>query len=324
MHLTCPACGCEWEYAGSTSHPACPSCRKRLGSGKKKSETSEFGVSTRESHDARPFYSRRIYAGPAPAAAAAGEESPVPPALMDAVLCMDSRRMTPLPDNSVHLMVTSPPYNVGKTYDDDLDMGEYLDLLREVFAETYRVLVPGGRACINVANVGRKPYIPYHSHIIGLMNEIGFLMRGEVIWNKASGAGVSTAWGSWCSASNPTLRDVHEYILVFSKGVYNRRKAGREDTIAREQFLEWTKSVWTFPTESARKVGHPAPFPVELPYRCIQLYTFKNDVVLDPFAGAGTTAVAARRAGRHFICIDSDAGYAARAKERLRDEGWDG
>jgi len=324
MRLTCPSCGREGEYAGNASRPVCPSCKKRLGSGKKKSETSEFGVSKRECHDARPFYNRRIYAGPAPEATARGDDAPLPPDLLDAVLCMDSRQMDPIPDGSVHLMVTSPPYNVGKTYDDDLDLGEYLDLLRAVFAETYRVLVPGGRACINVANVGRKPYIPYHSHIIGLMNEIGFLMRGEIIWNKASGAGVSTAWGSWCSASNPTLRDVHEYILVFSKGVYNRQKKGREDTITRDQFLEWTKSLWTFPTESARKVGHPAPFPVELPYRCMQLYTFKGDVVLDPFAGAGTTGIAALRAGRHFVCIDSDEGYAARARERLRAEGWNG
>ncbi|WP_235855562.1 DNA-methyltransferase [Methanofollis fontis] len=233
---------------------------------------------------------------------------------------MDSRRMESLPDRSVHLMVTSPPYNVGKSYDDDLDLGEYRDLLRTVLAETWRVLVPGGRVCINVANVGRKPYIPYHSHIIGLMEEIGFLMRGEIIWNKASGAGVSTAWGSWCSASNPTLRDVHEYILVFSRGTYKRPKQGREDTIKRDEFLEWTKSVWTFPTESARKVGHPAPFPVELPYRCIQLYTYRGDVVLDPFAGSGTTGVAALRAGRHFVCIDSDEGYAERARARIAAE----
>jgi site-specific DNA-methyltransferase (adenine-specific) len=324
MHLTCPACGREWEYAGSAARPVCPSCKKRLGPVKKKTETSEFGVSKRECHDARPFYSRRIYAGPAAETPAPDAGGVVPPELLDTVLCMDSRRMDPLPDNSVHLMVTSPPYNVGKTYDEDLDLEEYLGLLREVFAKTYRVLAPGGRACINVANVGRKPYIPYHSHIIGLMNEIGFLMRGEIIWNKASGAGVSTAWGSWCSASNPTLRDVHEYILVFSKGAYGRKRGDREDTITREQFLEWTKSLWTFPTESARKVGHPAPFPVELPYRCIQLYTFKGDVVLDPFAGAGTTGVAAVRAGRRFVCIDADEGYVARAKERLRAEGWDG
>ena len=136
--------------------------------------------------------------------------------------------MDPLPDNSVHLMVTSPPYNVGKTYDEDLDLEEYLGLLREVFAETYRVLAPGGRACINVANVGRKPYIPYHSHIIGLMNEIGFLMRGEIIWNKASGAGVSTAWGSWCSASNRHCGTSTSISWSFPKGAYGRKKGGRE------------------------------------------------------------------------------------------------
>ncbi|WP_083523332.1 DNA-methyltransferase [Methanofollis ethanolicus] len=325
MHLTCPACGRSFEYTGrGTFFTSCPACKKRVTIRRKKSETSDFGVSKRECHDARAFYGRKIYA----AAGAGGEggqgENDLPPGVRNAVLCRDSRDLALIPDTSVHLMVTSPPYNVGKAYDDDLDLEEYLALLRAVFAEVYRVLVPGGRACVNVANVGRKPYIPYHSAIIRVMEEIGFLMRGEVIWNKATGAGISTAWGSWRSASNPTLRDVHEYILVYSKGSYARKKGDREDTIAREEFLEWTKSVWTFPTESARKVGHPAPFPVELPYRCIQLYTFKGDVVLDPFAGAGTTGVAALRAGRDFVCVDSDAGYVERAKERLRVEGWDG
>ena len=123
--------------------------------------------------------------------------------------------MSELPDYSVHLMVTSPPYNVRKEYDEDLTLEEYLNLLHVVFKETYRVLVTGGRACINIANLGRKPYLPLHALIIQTMLEIGFLMRGEIIWDKAASASPSTAWGSWQSASNPVLRDVHEYILVF-------------------------------------------------------------------------------------------------------------
>ena len=167
-------------------------------------------------------------------------------------------------------MVTSPPYNVGKDYDDDLTLAEYLSFLKRVWAETYRVLVPGGRACINVANLGRKPYIPLHAFIIHDMNEIGFLMRGEIIWDKGASASSSTAWGSWQSASNPTLRDTHEYILVFSKGNFRREKLdGRTDTISKEEFLEFTKSVWSFAAEFAKKIGHPAPFPIELPYRLI-------------------------------------------------------
>ncbi|HHW14005.1 MAG TPA: site-specific DNA-methyltransferase, partial [Firmicutes bacterium] len=232
----------------------------------------------------------------------------------------DSRRMSELPDRSVHLMVTSPPYNAGKEYDQDLSLAEYRDLLRAVFAEVLRVLVPGGRACVNVANLGRRPYIPLHHYLIGDLLDLGFLMRGEIIWNKAASSGASTAWGSWCSAANPTLRDVHEYILVFTKDRFDRPKQGRTDTIAREEFLEFTKSIWTFPAESARKVGHPAPFPVELPYRLIQLYTFAGEVVLDPFAGSGTTCIAALRAGRRFVGYELNPDYVRVAETRLQAE----
>jgi site-specific DNA-methyltransferase (adenine-specific) len=225
--------------------------------------------------------------------------------------------MDELPDNCVHLMVTSPPYNVLKEYDDNLNLDEYLKLLMRVWIETYRVLVPGGRACINVANLGRKPYIPLHSYIIDQMLEIGYLMRGEIIWNKASSASPSTAWGSWQSAANPVLRDVHEYILVFSKGSFGRKAKGKENTILREQFLEWTKSIWTFPAMPARRVGHPAPFPEELPHRLIQLFTYQNDVVLDPFMGSGTTCLAAAADGRRYVGYDLNEEYVELARKRL-------
>ena len=234
------------------------------------------------------------------------------------LLCLDCLEgMRGLPSGSVDLIVTSPPYNAQKEYDEDLNLNEYLGLLGRVWRETYRVLVPGGRACINVANLGRKPYIPLHSHIIQQMQEIGFLMRGEIIWNKASSSSPSTAWGSWQSASNPVLRDVHEYILIFSKGNFRRDGTGRQSTIAREEFLEWTKSVWTFPAVSAKKVGHPAPFPEELPHRLIQLFTFKGDVVLDPFVGSGTTCVAAFADGRYYIGYDTSQEYVELARKRI-------
>jgi len=218
--------------------------------------------------------------------------------------------MTDLPDSSVHLMVTSPPYNVGKDYDEDLSLEEYLAFLKRVWAETRRVLVPGGRACINVANLGRKPYIPLHAMLIADMMNLGFLMRGEIIWDKAASASSSTAWGSWQSAANPTLRDTHEYILVFSKGSFRREKVeGRASTISKEEFLESTKSVWNFGAESARKIGHPAPFPVELPYRLIQLYTFSGEVVLDPFMGSGQSALAALKTERHFVGYEVNEEY---------------
>ncbi|MEW5840203.1 site-specific DNA-methyltransferase [Nitrososphaera sp.] len=300
-------------------------------------KTSGFGVSRRESHDSSGFYGRRLYGGNnnsdndndddgnnnnnnSSNGDAAGHypENRLPEGCANRIFCKSSERMDELPDSCVHLLVTSPPYNVGKEYDSDLTLGEYRQLLQSVFAEAYRVLVHGGRACINIANVGRKPYIPLHSHVIADMLAAGFLMRGEVIWNKGPSAGASTAWGSWQSAANPTLRDTHEYILVFSKGTFSRKAAeGKKSTISKEQFLEYTRSVWEFPAESARRVGHPAPFPVELPHRCIQLYTFEGDVVLDPFCGVGATCVAAAASGRLFVGYETRAEYTEKANERL-------
>jgi site-specific DNA-methyltransferase (adenine-specific) len=281
-------------------------------------KTSKFGASRREGHDSTPFYRRRLYSGFVTDEKAPENENILPSEVLDHVLNQDSRGMDNLSNSSVHLMVTSPPYNVGKEYDADLNLDEYMDLLIGVFSETYRVLVNGGRVCVNIANVGRKPYIPYHKFIIDAMLDVGFLMRGEVIWNKGAGAGVSTAWGSWCSATNPTLRDTHEYILIFSKGKFKREGKGKESTISRDEFLEFTKSVWGFRPESAKRVGHPAPFPVELPYRCIQLYTFKDEVVLDPFCGVGTTSIAAIKTGRHYVGLDIEPKYVEKARERIR------
>jgi DNA modification methylase len=286
---------------------------------KKGTRTSRFGVSKREGHDSSPFYHSRLYENLQVNEKEPETEESVPPEVLDKVFCQDSRRMGNLGDCSVHLMVTSPPYNVGKEYDRDLNLDEYLKMLGDVFSETYRVLVIGGRACINIANVGRKPYIPYHKFIIDSMLRVGFLMRGEVIWNKGAGAGASTAWGSWMSPSNPTLRDTHEYILMFSKTKFTRSSHGRHSTIKRDEFLEFTKSVWEFSPESAERVGHPAPFPVELPYRCIQLYTYEGEVVLDPFCGVGTTCIAAVRTNRHFVGFDIDADYVKKAEKRLRE-----
>jgi site-specific DNA-methyltransferase (adenine-specific) len=149
------------------------------------------------------------------------------------------------------------------------------------------------------------------------MLEIGFLMRGEIIWDKAASAGSSTAWGSWKSATNPVMRDVHEYILVFSKGSMGRSGEGRTSTITRDEFLEYTKSIWGFPAESAKRVGHPAPFPEELPRRLIQLYTFEGDIVLDPFCGSGTTCVAALKSNRHYIGFDNSEEYVKLSRERI-------
>lgn len=290
-----------------------------MASKRKGTETEGFGSRGRESHDSSRFYNSKLYEdlNNVDLSNNQGTENKVPENILDTVILGTSENMIDLPENCIHLMVTSPPYNVGKEYDEDLSLEEYLSLLDRVFREVYRVLVHGGRACINVANLGRKPYIPLNSEIARIMNSIGFLMRGEIIWDKATSAGSSTAWGSWQSPSNPTLRDVHEYILVFSKDTYKRERGERTPTIARDDFLESTKSIWAFPTESAQKVGHPAPFPVALPRKLIDLYTYDSEVVLDPFMGSGTTAVAAIETNRHYIGYDIDEGYFSISMKRI-------
>jgi len=284
-------------------------------------KTSSFGSPGRMNHDSSEFYNSRLYEGlPTEKREVKFIENKIPEENINKIFCKSSERMEELPDNSIHLMVTSPPYNVGKEYDENLSLQEYRNFLIRVWKEVYRVLVPGGRACINIANLGRKPYIPLHAFIIEDMQKIGFLMRGEIIWNKGSTASPSTAWGSWLSAKNPVLRDIHEYILVFSKDTFTRANHNNERaTISKEEFLELTKSIWTFGAESAKKIGHPAPFPVELPLRCIKLYTFENDIVLDPFMGSGTTAVAALMTNRKFIGYDVDKNYVKLAEKRISE-----
>ncbi len=189
---------------------------------KKGSKTSKFGTVARIGHDSSKYYESKLYSELDTVKTTVSDaENLFPKELENKIILGSSENMNEIPDHCLHLMITSPPYNVSKAYDEDLSLEEYLQLLKRVFAETYRVLVNGGRACVNVANIGRKPYIPLSDYISRMMIDIGFQMRGEIIWNKGAGAGVSMAWGSWQSASNPVLRDTHEYILVFSKGSFN-------------------------------------------------------------------------------------------------------
>jgi site-specific DNA-methyltransferase (adenine-specific) len=282
---------------------------------RKGTATKSFGTGKREGHDSSAFYARKLCAAN-PSDNSCQRINEIPTHHLNRIFSHSSEEMTELPDNSVALMVTSPPYNVGKEYDRDLTLYEYLDFLRRVLSETHRVLVPGGRVAFNVANLGRKPYIPLNGHVANVAAGLGFLMRGEIIWVKGKGAGGSCAWGSWMSAGNPTLRDLHEYVLIFSKQRFDRPFRGRS-TISRDEFMAATTSVWNIPPESARRVGHPAPFPVALVERLIHLYTFEGEAILDPFMGSGSTAVAALQTGRRFVGYEIDPAYISICSERL-------
>jgi DNA modification methylase len=290
--------------------------------------TRSFGAGNRESHDATAFYDRFT------APHLSDDETVNPCSAADTIVCGDARDMSAVDDNSVALVVTSPPYFAGKEYEEALGEGhipgsylEYLEMLRDVFAECRRVLEPGGRIAVNVANLGRKPYRSLAGDVTTILqDELGLLLRGEIVWVKADGATGNCAWGSFGSAANPVLRDLSERVVVASKGRFDRaiprkererRGLPYENTISKEEFMEATLDVWRIPPESARRVGHPAPFPMELPARFIRLFTYVDDVVLDPFLGAGSTAVAAMRNRRHYLGYDTDPGYVDLARQRI-------
>lgn len=283
----------------------------------KQTKTSPFGVSGRASHDASDFYHRKLFSEGSTdkVKVTPDPEQVIYSDWMDTILNQSAEQL-PLPGSSIALAFTSPPYNVGKAYDQDLTLIEYLDLIRNVGAEVYRVLKPGGRYVINVANIGRSPYIPLTAFFHLVHAEIGFLPMGEIIWQKGKGANGSCAWGSWRNASAPRLRDLHEYLLVFAKDAYKRPDKGVSD-ISTQDFMRDSLSTWEIPAESAKKIGHPAPFPVALAERVIRFYSYLDDVVLDPFVGSGTTCVAAKKSHRHYVGVDISPEYCDLARKRL-------
>jgi site-specific DNA-methyltransferase (adenine-specific) len=230
-----------------------------------------------------------------------------------------AEKMDDLIDNCISLTVTSPPYNVGKLSDNNLSDEDYWKLMSKCFKEVYRVTESGGRLVLNVANLGRKPYIPFSNMFTDLMLDLGFLMRGEIIWQKSKGANANFAWGSWLSASNPVIRDIHEYCLVFSKEGMSKGSKGKS-TIEKEEFMESTLSIWNINPARAKKIGHPAPFPVELAERFINLYSYEKDLILDPFIGSGTTALAASKLKRSYIGYEVNAEYCKLAEKRLAED----
>ena len=302
----------------------------RGGRVRRATATARFGSSRRESHDATGFYERFV------APELSDDTTVVRSKKKDVIYRHDARDMGVLESNSVALVVTSPPYFAGKEYERSLGQNgvpgtyfEYLDLLHAVFAECKRVLEPGGRIAVNIANLGRRPYRSLAGDVTEILQDLGLLLRGEVVWWKGRAAGGSCAWGTFQRPSNPVFRDVTERIVIASKGRFDRalKPEQRLDaglpstaTISRDEFLEATTDLWEMPPESATRVGHPAPFPVELPKRLIELYTYENDVVLDPFMGSGTTAIAALQTRRHFIGFDTDRSYVTRAKVRVAAE----
>lgn len=288
--------------------------------------TSEFGVGKRESHDATDFYAR--FTPPD----ISDDDHLDTTELVDVIHVGDSRRMSDVADSSVALVVTSPPYFAGKAYETSLGEGHvpadyvaYLEMLRDVFAECVRTLEPGGRIAVNVANLGRKPYRNLAADVTTILqDDLRLLLRGEVIWQKQRGASGSCAWGSYQSPANPVLRDTTERLIIASKGRFDRVGRGAsadggdgDASIPGDEFMEATLDVWEVPAESATRVGHPAPFPVALVERCLHLFTYTGDLVLDPFMGSGTTAVAAVQTGRHYVGYDTDPAYVRQAQERV-------
>jgi site-specific DNA-methyltransferase (adenine-specific) len=290
--------------------------------------TRAFGAGNRESHDASDFYAR--FRAPE----ISDDDTVNPCSVTDTIITGDARDMAGVDDSCIALVVTSPPYYAGKEYEQALGEGhvpgsyiDYLAMLRDVFTECRRVLEPGGRMAVNVANLGRKPYRSLSADVMRILqDDLGLLPRGEVIWQKARGATGSIAVGSYMSASNPVMRDVTERVLVASKGRFDRaipRKQRERDglpyenTITKDEFFEATLDVWEIRPEHARRVGHPAPFPVELPERFIKLYTYRGDVVLDPFMGSGSTALAAARNDRRYVGFETDAEYVELARQRI-------
>ncbi|MGH9024497.1 MAG: DNA-methyltransferase [Acidimicrobiia bacterium] len=299
---------------------------------RKATSTSSFGVGKRENHDASGFYARFT-----PPLLTNGRHRPAGPDALDDIFCGDSRTMTRVADDSVALVVTSPPYFAGKEYEEALGEGHvpatyfaFLDMLEEVFAECVRKLEPGGRIAVNVANLGRKPYRSLSADVIDIFQrKLRLLLRGEVIWQKARGAAGSCAWGSFQNPANPVLRDLTERVIIASKGRFDRavsrvdraqEQRPSEASLFKDDFFELTTDLWEIPPESATRIGHPAPFPVELPQRMIDLFTYRDDLILDPFMGSGSTAIAALRTERHFVGYDTDERYVQAAKGRVERE----
>lgn len=244
--------------------------------------------------------------------------------LADVVILNDDfLKLEAIPENSIDLVVTSPPYNVDihyGSYNDRIPYHAYLDFTRKWLSKCYNLMKEDGRLCLNIPldkNKGGQQSV--YADIVTIAKDIGWRYHASIVWNEQN-ISRRTAWGSWQSASAPFVIAPVEMIAIFYKKFWKKRAKGESD-ITRDEFIEWTNGVWSFQGESKKRVQHPSPFPIELPRRCIKLFSYVGDLVLDPFLGSGTTLLACLETGRRGIGVEIDPRYCAIAKCRLLQEG---
>jgi len=225
-------------------------------------------------------------------------------------------------ENSIDLIVTSPPYNVGVKYsshDDTMSYDNYLSFSKEWLSECYKLAKDDGRFCLNIPldkNKGGQQSVG--ADITVIAKQIGFKYHSTIVWNEGN-ISRRTAWGSWMSATAPYVIAPVELIVILYKKRWRKTSGSKISDITKEEFMNWTNGIWTFSGESKKKIGHPAPFPIELPRRCIKLFSFVGDTILDPFLGSGTTLVTAKMLNRKGIGIEIDSQYCDLAKKRIND-----
>jgi DNA modification methylase len=246
---------------------------------------------------------------------------------VDTILCGDAGALLRLlPDSSIDIIVTSPPYNFGHSYasdphDDTHSWNDYFSRLFDIWEQCARVLKPGGRIAVNIQPLF-SDYIPTHHIISSQLRQLGLLWKAEILWEKNNYNAKYTAWGSWRSPSMPYLKYTWEFIEVFDKGTHKKTGRREDIDITVDEFKEWVIGKWSIPPETRMKdYGHPAMFPEEIPRRLLKLFSYQNDIVLDPFNGAGTTSLVAWKNQRRFIGIEISPEYCQEALERINRSG---
>lgn len=245
----------------------------------------------------------------------------LPDDFVNSIVCDDSLKfLSKLPDNCVDLIFTSPPYNFGIGYDsaeDDTDWAQYFKQLFSIFNECIRILKYSGRIVVNIQPLF-SDYIPCHHIVSNFFMGEGLIWKGEILWEKNNYNCKYTSWGSWKSPSSPYLKYTWEFIEIFSKGDLKKMGNKEDIDISADDFKEWTVAKWSIAPERRMGLfGHPAMFPEELAKRIIKLFSYKHDIVLDPFNGVGTTTYVANKLGRRYIGVDISDRYCDKAKDRI-------